>query len=51
MKIKSLLTALVAASIVFSPMAFAKEKTYRWRLAETWGPNFPVFGDATKKYG
>jgi TRAP-type mannitol/chloroaromatic compound transport system substrate-binding protein len=19
-----------------------------WRLAETWGPNFPVFGDATK---
>lgn len=23
-------------------------KKYRWRLAETWGPNFPIFGDATK---
>ncbi|TYK66697.1 TRAP transporter substrate-binding protein [Colwellia echini] len=24
------------------------DKKYRWRLAETWGPNFPIFGDASK---
>lgn len=23
-------------------------KVYRLKLAETWGPNFPIFGDATK---
>ena len=23
-------------------------KKYRWKLAETWGPNFPIFGDTTK---
>jgi TRAP-type mannitol/chloroaromatic compound transport system substrate-binding protein len=23
-------------------------KKYRWRLAETWGPNFPIFGETTK---
>lgn len=24
-------------------------KTYRLKLAETWGPNFPIFGDASKQ--
>ena len=24
------------------------EKVYKLRLAETWGPNFPIFGDASK---
>ncbi|MCG6965990.1 MAG: TRAP transporter substrate-binding protein [Chromatiaceae bacterium] len=24
------------------------EQTYRLRLAETWGPNYPIFGDTTK---
>lgn len=48
MKFKTLLCALVLASIAFSPIAFGKDKPVRWRLAETWGPNFPVFGDATK---
>ncbi len=24
------------------------EKVYRLKLAETWGPNFPIFGDASK---
>ena len=28
--------------------ATAADKVYRLKLAETWGPNFPVFGDATK---
>ncbi|HSG60679.1 MAG TPA: TRAP transporter substrate-binding protein [Pseudomonadales bacterium] len=26
--------------------AFADDKVYRLRLAQTWGPNFPIFGDA-----
>ncbi|MFT6028996.1 MAG: TRAP-type mannitol/chloroaromatic compound transport system substrate-binding protein [Oleiphilaceae bacterium] len=26
----------------------ASTKTYRLKLAETWGPNFPIFGDASK---
>ncbi|WP_243641887.1 TRAP transporter substrate-binding protein [Vibrio sinensis] len=27
---------------------FAQEKIYRLKLAETWGPNTPILGDATK---
>lgn len=48
MKIKALVTVALAATIAFSPLAYAKDKVYRWKLAETWGPNFPIFGDATK---
>ncbi|OEY65699.1 TRAP transporter substrate-binding protein [Marinobacter sp. X15-166B] len=36
---------LVAA--LSSPQAFAQDK-FTLRLAETWGPNFPIFGDTTK---
>lgn len=33
----------------FSSLGIADDnKVYRWRLAETWGPNFPIFGDTTK---
>ena len=36
-------------SLAFSGLANAADgKVYRWKLAETWGPNFPVFGDTTK---
>ena len=49
MKIKMLLAAGLSALIAFTPVSMADDdKTYRWRLAETWGPNFPIFGDATK---
>jgi len=48
MKTIILKIALIAA-IGFSAFANAEDdKKYRWRLAETWGPNFPIFGDATK---
>ncbi|NAW87079.1 TRAP transporter substrate-binding protein [Photobacterium halotolerans] len=44
--------ALVAASAVAvllsSTAAYSAEKVYRLKLAETWGANFPVFGDTTK---
>ncbi|NRF27652.1 TRAP transporter substrate-binding protein [Vibrio coralliilyticus] len=31
-----------------SVTSFAAEKVYRLKLAETWGPNTPILGDATK---
>ncbi len=40
---------LIAAGVaLFTTSAFAEEKVYRLTLAETWGPNFPIFGDTTK---
>ncbi|WP_305463590.1 TRAP transporter substrate-binding protein [Photobacterium leiognathi] len=44
---KSLIVALGCAAML-STTAHASEKVYRLKLAETWGPNFPIFGDATK---
>ncbi len=44
----------IAAFLTFTLLCFtslsslASDEKVRWRLAETWGPNFPVFGDATK---
>ena len=36
-------------SLGLSSIANAADgKVYRWKLAETWGPNFPIFGEATK---
>ncbi|GLQ71640.1 TRAP transporter substrate-binding protein [Vibrio penaeicida] len=40
------LIALAAISLPLS--ASAAEKIYRLKLAETWGPNTPILGDATK---
>jgi len=40
--------ALLIASVAFSGIASADNEKVRWRLAETWGPNFPIFGDASK---
>lgn len=45
--LKKLLFSVIAASAI-SGTAFAADKTYKLKLAETWPPNFPVFGDATK---
>lgn len=44
--IKTLLAAAVCTLALSSPAQ--AEKTYRLKLAETWPPNFPVFGDATR---
>ncbi|MCH2056293.1 MAG: TRAP transporter substrate-binding protein [Thalassotalea sp.] len=45
----TLLTAVIIVSVIFSNLAQASEsKRVMWRLAETWGPNFPIFGDASK---
>lgn len=43
-------TAIVAVTCLafVAGTANAADKVYRLKLAETWGPNFPIFGDATK---
>jgi TRAP-type mannitol/chloroaromatic compound transport system substrate-binding protein len=48
MKLASkILAAAVCAAAFISP-AFAADKVYKLKLAETWPSNFPIFGDATK---
>lgn len=49
MALKSLLLRLlIILPFFFSSTAVHAEKTYKLKLAETWGPNFPIFGDASK---
>ncbi len=49
MKIRSVLSAaaLAVATTFAASQALAQDK-FTLRLAETWGPNFPIFGDASK---
>jgi len=49
MKIRSVLSAavLAVATTLAASQALAQEK-FTLRLAETWGPNFPIFGDASR---
>ncbi len=45
----ALVVSLGLSSLGLSALAHADDdKKYRWKLAETWGPNFPIFGDTTK---
>lgn len=47
--IKRLFTVLVIiASLTATCANAADKKVYRWRLAETWPTNFPIFGDVNK---
>ena len=44
-----LFSVIVLFSLCFSAISNAADgKVVRWKLAETWGPNFPIFGEATK---
>ena len=45
--IKTIAIAVFCTILLVNP-AFAAEKVYRLKLAETWPANFPIFGDATK---
>lgn len=50
MKIRSVLSAAVlAVATTFASTQALAQETYTLRLAETWGPNFPIFGDTTKR--
>lgn len=44
---KRTLACLAIAASAFAPFA-AQAETIRWKLAETWPPNFPIFGDSVK---
>jgi TRAP-type mannitol/chloroaromatic compound transport system substrate-binding protein len=41
-------TILAVAIATASSSAFAADKVYKLKLAESWGPNFPIIGDAVK---
>nr|VFK26076.1 MAG: TRAP-type mannitol/chloroaromatic compound transport system, substrate-binding protein [Candidatus Kentron sp. MB]VFK31331.1 MAG: TRAP-type mannitol/chloroaromatic compound transport system, substrate-binding protein [Candidatus Kentron sp. MB]VFK75441.1 MAG: TRAP-type mannitol/chloroaromatic compound transport system, substrate-binding protein [Candidatus Kentron sp. MB] len=47
--LKKLLALFLTMGLILTTNNALAGKTYRLRLAETWGPNFPIFGDATKK--
>jgi TRAP-type mannitol/chloroaromatic compound transport system substrate-binding protein len=46
LSIKMIMAALCVLALI-NP-SFAADKVYRLKLAETWPPNFPIFGDSTK---
>lgn len=47
--LRSLLVATCTVSLALSTFsALAADKVYRLKLAETWGPNTPILGDASK---
>lgn len=46
-KITLIMVSLLVAALS-SQHALAAKKVYRWKLAETWPTNFPIFGDTTK---
>jgi TRAP-type mannitol/chloroaromatic compound transport system substrate-binding protein len=48
--LKRIIAIATAVGLLVTASAAFAEKTYRLRLAETWGPNFPIFGDATKSF-
>jgi TRAP-type mannitol/chloroaromatic compound transport system substrate-binding protein len=48
--LKRIIAIATAVGLLVAAGAAFAEKTYRLRLAETWGPNFPIFGDATKSF-
>ena len=49
--LKQAMQVILLAFIVFFTLSTSPvyaEKVYKLKLAETWGPNFPIFGDASK---
>lgn len=49
MRKSKLLLSTLLISLLATSSVFAAEKIHRWKLAETWPTNFPIFGDASKK--
>jgi TRAP-type mannitol/chloroaromatic compound transport system substrate-binding protein len=47
-KLTGMLLMLGLCTAAMLNPAFAADKVYRLKLAETWPSNFPIFGDATK---
>ncbi|MGD8235593.1 MAG: TRAP transporter substrate-binding protein [Chromatiales bacterium] len=47
-KMTKMLLLSAALAVTSSTVLAADDKVYRLKLAETWQPNFPIFGDVTK---
>lgn len=45
---KYFMTAIVVLSTLLSGSMASADEKIKWRLAETWPANFPIFGDAVK---
>ncbi len=51
MKIRTFISATVlAVATTFSASQALAQEKFTLKLAETWGPNFPIFGDTTKRF-
>ncbi|MFT7337005.1 MAG: TRAP-type mannitol/chloroaromatic compound transport system substrate-binding protein [Marinobacter maritimus] len=51
MKIRSVFSAAVlAVAATFASTQAQAQDTFTLKMAETWGPNFPIFGDTTKNF-
>ena len=51
MMIRSIFSAaILAVTVTFAPAQALAQETFTLKLAETWGPNFPIFGDTTKNF-
>ncbi|MEP3588197.1 MAG: TRAP transporter substrate-binding protein [Marinobacter sp.] len=51
MNIRSFISATVlAVATTFSASQALAQEKFTLKLAETWGPNFPIFGDTTKRF-
>ncbi|MEP0072388.1 MAG: TRAP transporter substrate-binding protein [Marinomonas sp.] len=48
LKIASIITAAAVTLTTFSLSANAADRVYKLKMAETWGANFPIFGDAPR---
>jgi TRAP-type mannitol/chloroaromatic compound transport system substrate-binding protein len=51
MMIRSIFSAaILAVAATFASTHALAQETFTLKLAETWGPNFPIFGDTTKEF-
>ena len=50
MKMKNFFAFIAITINLLCAVAFAADKPIKWRLAETWPANFPIYGDATKEF-
>lgn len=48
MKNTKFILIILLSTLFISENAVAAKKVVRWKLAETWPTNFPIFGDVTK---
>lgn len=46
--VKAAAVSAAVSGLFFASFSHAEEEVYNLKLAETWGPNFPIFGDASR---